>query len=123
MPIIQHLIAAYKLWHSFLTHFPKTSRYTLGGKIDSLFLEMVEFVVAASFTGKKDKLQLVRRAAMKLDALKFFLQIAWEVKVLDSKKYAALSEPLDGIGKMLGGWLRKLETETPPATTGGEQRQ
>ncbi len=40
--------------------------------------------------------------------LKFFLQIAWEINAIDKNKYIALSQPLVEIGKMLGGWKKKL---------------
>ncbi len=43
-----------------------------------------------------------------VDMLKFFLQLGWEIKVLDNSKYVALSEPLDEVGRMLGGWLRQV---------------
>ena len=46
--------------------------------------------------------------------LKFFLQIAWELKVFDAKKYAQFFNPLTEIGNMLGGWIRNIEKETPP---------
>ena len=36
------------------------------------------------------------------------LQIAWEIKALDAKKYILLSGKLDEIGRMLGGWLKQL---------------
>lgn len=36
-----------------------------------------------------------------------------ELKVLDNKKYEALSEPLNEIGKMLGGWIRNVDKEIP----------
>jgi len=48
-------------------------------------------------------------ASVKLDLLKFFLQIAWEIKSLDNKKYILLSERLNEIGKMLGGWIKALK--------------
>lgn len=57
---------------------------------------------------------VLQKAAAKLDLLKFFLQIAWEIKSLDNKKYILLSEKLDEIGKMLGGWMKKAQ-ETPLA--------
>jgi hypothetical protein len=37
------------------------------------------------------------------------LNLLWETKNLDSKKYIALSEPLFEIGRMLGGWQKSLE--------------
>ena len=45
----------------------------------------------------------------KLDLLKFFTQISWEMKSLDNKKYVTLSELLNEIGRMLGGWNRQLK--------------
>lgn len=112
-------MAAYKRWHEFIPHFPKTSRYTLGSKIDSLFIEIIERAVAASYRKREEKLPLVESATHKLDLLKFFLQISWEIRALDTKKYIALSERLEEIGRMLGGWLKQLGRETS-ASGGGK---
>ncbi|MBL7156492.1 MAG: four helix bundle protein [Candidatus Pacebacteria bacterium] len=109
LTIVQKLIATYKLWHNFLPHFPKTSRYTLGSKIDSLFIEITESVFLASYSKKQQKLSFILKASTKLDLLKFFFQIAWEIKAIDNKKYITLSERLDEIGKMLGGWNKQIQ--------------
>ncbi len=85
-----------------------------------MFLDTIELLFIASYLGREQKLPILQRAGSKLDLLKFFLQIAWELKVLDNKKYIALSEPLQEIGKMLGGWMRGLQKETPPARAGRE---
>lgn len=113
MTVIQKLIDAYKLWHQFLPHFPKTSRYTLGNKIDSLFVEIAELLVSASHLNKSQKYLLVQKAIFKLDLLKFFLQVSWEIKALDNKKFIVLSERLDEIGRMIGGWFKQLTRENP----------
>lgn len=118
--MIQRLIASYKLWYEFLPHFPKTSRYTLGEKIDSLFIDTTELVFIASSLYKGQKLLHVQMAVTKLDLLKFFLQIAWEIKALDNKKFILLSEKLNEVGRMLGGWYRQLSRENP-AAMGGEK--
>jgi len=110
--VLQKLVDAYKLWHQFLPHFPKTSRYSLGSKIDYLFLETTESIIMASYSTIKEKIPFVRKASTKLDLLKFFLQIAWEIKALDSKKYIALSEYLQEVGRMLGGWTNQLLKKT-----------
>jgi len=113
LPIIQKLVSAYKLWHEFLLHFPKTTRYTLGSKIDSQFVELIELLFKASIAQRQQKLPFLQRASITLDLLKFFLQISWELKSLDAKKYVALSEHLYETGKMLGGWNRQLIKENP----------
>ncbi|MCX6719504.1 MAG: hypothetical protein NTV36_00090, partial [Candidatus Staskawiczbacteria bacterium] len=48
LTLIQRLASIYKLWHEFLLHFPKDTKYTLGNKIDSLVLEVLEFTIKAS---------------------------------------------------------------------------
>ena len=108
LPVITHLIAAYKTWHEFVPNIPKDSRYTIGSKIDTLFLETVELVFTASYLGRGQKQPHLQKAAARFDVLKFFLQILWEIKALDNKKYVMLSEKLDEIGRMLGGWLRQV---------------
>lgn len=74
----------------------------------------------ASYVSREVKAPFLKRASSKLDTLKFFLQVSWELKVLDNGTYAAISEPLNEIGKMLGGWIKGLQKETPPARTGRE---
>ncbi|MCX6721560.1 MAG: four helix bundle protein, partial [Candidatus Staskawiczbacteria bacterium] len=65
--------------------------------------------IRASYSDKVEKLISLKGASVKLDLLKFFLQIAWEIKSLDNKKYVLLSERLDEIGRMLGGWIKVLK--------------
>ena len=113
VPIIEHTVSVYKLWYEYRDHFPKKSRYTLGDRIDIVFIQLVELLWAASYQGKNEKLPTISAAIKKLDGLKFLLRIAWEIKVLDSTKYASISDPLFEIGKMLGGWKKGLETKTP----------
>lgn len=115
LSIINKLVTAYKLWHGFLPHIPKTSRYSLGIKIDNLFMETTECIFIASKLNKEQKLPFLQKASAKLDMLKFFLQIAWEIKSLDNKKYITLSEQLNEIGRMLGGWQRQFLKQNPRA--------
>ncbi|MBI2888556.1 MAG: four helix bundle protein [Candidatus Liptonbacteria bacterium] len=112
MPIIQRLVRAYELWHGFLPHIPKDVRYTLGAKIDASLVDTIESVLTASFLPRDRKLPLLECAAAKLDLTKFFLQIAWEMRALDNKKYAMLSEELSEVGRMLGGWLRQFTSRS-----------
>jgi len=100
----------YKLWDEFRNHFNKKFKYTLVAKIDQYFLEIIELFFVASYLGKEQKQTYLQKACIKLDLLKFFLQIAWEIKSLDNKKYIVLSEKLDEIGRMIGGWNRQLST-------------
>lgn len=100
---------------------PKTHRYTLGGRIDGLFIELVEMTAAASFTPRAEKIPYVRAAIRKLDTMKILLLVLWESKSLDNKNYIMLSEKLEEIGRMLGGWYGQLNKQNSPNMTLGEK--
>jgi hypothetical protein len=63
----------------------------------------------------------VRRGIQKLDALNILLMILWATQALDHKKYGALAEPLDEIGRMLGGWSGQLLKQNSPGENSGEK--
>ncbi|NCT54498.1 four helix bundle protein [Candidatus Falkowbacteria bacterium] len=104
---------AYSLWFSVLSSFPKIYRYNLGGKIENNFLSLLENTFITVYLSGERKSAQLSIAILKLDSLKFFLQLAWENKCLANIKYSALSEQLDEIGRMLGGWKKGLENKTP----------
>ena len=94
----------YLIWFQYYQILPKTHRYTLGRRVDTMFIEIIESTVTASFISHEKKIPFVQIALRKVDTLKILLQILWETKSLDDKKYINLSKPLDEIGRMLGGW-------------------
>lgn len=67
-------------------------------------METIEEVALASFTQDSEKMAHIKQALSLTDTLKIFLQIAWELKLLEVKHYAEISEKMDAVGKMLGGW-------------------
>lgn len=109
LPVLEKIKQAYLFWYQHYLIIPKTHRYSLGEKIDKFFVETIEAIVTASFLNQTEKLPYVRLAIRKLDTLKVFLMILWETKSLDNKKYIAISETLNEIGKMLGGWNGQLQ--------------
>jgi hypothetical protein len=82
-------------------------------RIDSLYVETMEAVSAAAFLAREEKMPYVRVATRKVDALKLLLMILWETKSLDTKQYIAISEKMDEVGKMLGGWNGQLAKLNP----------
>ena len=108
------MLASYKVWSGFLQHLPRPARNTLGEKIDSLFTEILDSLLRAGYSGKTKKLRLLDITSVHLDSLKFFLRVSWELQYINDKKYIRLSQELSTVGKMLGGWKKQLQTESPP---------
>src|SRR5690606_31769595 len=112
--ILERVKQAYLLWHEYHTTLPKLHRYTLGGRVDALFVEIMEAASGAAFLSRYEKLPYVRLAIRKLDTLKLLLMVLWETRSLDTKKYAALSAKVDEAGRMLGGWQGQLVKQNSP---------
>ncbi len=105
---------AYQLWHSSIANLKRVDRYTIGAKVDDIFLSLLELIFRGCFAYDKfEKLSLVSQAIAKSDLLKFFLQIGWEHKIIDHKSYGAFILLLDEVGRMLGGWKKNLGNKTP----------
>ncbi len=82
-------------------------------------------VASAAFSVKNEKLPYIKVAIRKLDTLKILLLVLWESGGLLDKKYITLSEHLNEIGKMIGGWYgqvnRLKEKQNSPDTKSGEK--
>ena len=122
LPLLQYLKSAYLLWHQYHQVLPKVERFSLGLRVDNLFIETIEAVASASFLSPVDKAPYVRLAIRKMDTIKVLLLVLWETRSLDTKKYAAISVKLEEIGKMLGGWSGQLLKQNSPAKTGEKWR-
>ena len=114
MPVLERIKHAYLLWHEYYSILPKVHRYTVGERIDALFIETMEAVSGAAFLPREKKVLPVVLAIRKLNTLALLLMILWETKSLRDKKYIALSIQLDDIGKMLGGWAGQLQKQNSP---------
>lgn len=99
------------VWQKYLQGIPKQNRYTLGSRIDETFLTAIEFCFLASYAPLETKLNYLERTISRIDLLKLLIQLLWEIRALDNKKYIELSEYLIEIGRMLGGWKKGLEAK------------
>jgi len=108
VPIIQKVYDFYREFYLLIPQMPKQDRHTSGEKIQNTCLEFIQSLIYASRTDKKNKFVLLEKAAMQLDLLKLLLRLAEDTKSIPTKRYSDLSQKLQEIGKMLGGWIRSL---------------
>jgi len=111
------------MWFGYFQKLPKIHRYTLGIRIDNLFVEIIENLSAASFSKSIEKQNSVSMAIKKNDVLKILMMVLWETKSIDDKKYIFLSKELDEMGKMLGGWMAHLQKQNSPKQKLGEKQE
>lgn len=84
----------------------KNEENTLRKSSEITVLEILELIVLATRQGKTEKFNTLKTAMRKLDTLKVFADMAKKVKQLSESKYNEIHESLDGLGKMLGGWIK-----------------
>lgn len=77
-------------------------------------MEIIEAISIATFLSREEKHPWVRLTIRKTDTLKILLMVLWETRSLDDKKYIILSEKIEEIGRMLGGWNGQLIKQNSP---------
>lgn len=98
------------LWLNISPHISNGARFTIGLKIENKFLDLLELAYVAYFSEKDQRTARVTKCILILDTLKFFVSVAWEGKLISNNQCQELAVKLEEIGRMFGGWKKKLES-------------
>ena len=109
---------AYQYWLPLQRDLPKVERLSLGQKIEQAFLDVLELTYTASYLPPEPKIVVLGKTISRLNILDFFLQLAWENKIIPTEKYTELTKKLGEVGRQLGGWkiglqVKIAQTKTP----------
>ena len=108
---------AYAFWLDIHKTFPRVERLGIGQRIDTAFLSILELIFISSYLPPDQKIITLTKIISRLDSLKFFTQLAWENKLIQTAKQAELTTKLEEMGRQLGGWRKglqeKLKIKTP----------
>jgi 23S rRNA-intervening sequence protein len=103
--------AAVEAHYQFLTwlmptleKFPRSHKFTIGDRIESIALEVLEALVDATYT--RDRGQHLRRANLGIEKLRFLLRLAADLRLLDRRRYEHAARALDETGRLIGGWMK-----------------
>lgn len=110
IPLFQKIYDFYKLFYTYIDHFPQKSRETLIVKIENTIIELLESITTAAYTNLTEKQNSLLRASASVDFLKILFRLCYELRIIDQKKYLLLEEKLQEIGRMIGGWIKSLKT-------------
>lgn len=112
---------ALSLFHKcyvFLVHqseqirqFPKKDRHGLGLRIENNMFDLFTLLLRANKERGYKRLTTLREVDIMLDLQKILVRLAKDTKALPEKQYIVLQSELNEIGRMLGGWMRKLGTQ------------
>ena len=96
-----------------IDQFPRVRRFTLGERLESLLLEVLELSVEAAFT--RNKRAALQRANLRLETAKHVWRLALELRVVALPQFEHGARLMDELGRQLGGWLRSLDARDTPA--------
>jgi hypothetical protein len=106
VPILRKIHELYKTFHEYRKLVPKQERFSIYERTENIIIDILEFVLEASYVSKDRKINLLEKTSVKLNITRFFIRLMKENGSLDIKKYTKLQEVIDEIGRMLGGWIR-----------------
>ena len=87
--------------------FPKSYRFSIAVRLENAVLEFTELVAIANMRGSKRS--ALEQADEVLTRLRLLFRISFEMKFINLNSYEFGSCQIAELGKMLGGWMKKLE--------------
>ena len=100
------------LWKLYgITIFPRARRFTLGERLESGLLRVLEALVEAAYS--REKRAALAMANRTLEVERHLWRLAHELRVIPLKRYEHGARLMDDLGRQIGGWLRS-RTEGGP---------
>lgn len=87
-----------------LDQFPRNRRFTLGERIESGLLDVLKLLVEAAYSRQKQN--TLRQANLTLATVRHLWRLAFELKVINSKRYEYGAHLMLDLGAQIGGWLK-----------------
>lgn len=87
-----------------LENFPRDQKFILGDRMQKTALDVLEALVEATYT--KDRKNLLRKANLGLEKLRFMFRMSHDLKYLDNRRYEHASRVLNEIGRLIGSWIK-----------------
>ncbi len=102
----------YKKLYLLSTKIPKRHRFGIFQKVESICLDILVFSNAAALETRANKPAFLNSCRIKTETLKKLIRVAYELNIIDQKRYFDLELDLEEISKMANGWL-KYSKENP----------
>lgn len=96
--------------------FPRDFRFVLGDRILSGAYDILELLIEAKYT--KQRRELLTRANVRLEQVRFQIRLALDEKLLAIKGYEQVARMQNEVGRLLGGWLRGSDRGTNRESSG-----
>jgi len=121
LPVIERAKTAYKTWLIVHRKMARSERFGIGDRIDALWLDLLDSLRKAAYASVSQKIPPLDDALRAIDAVRFFIQIAWESELMAQSHFIALGKDIEEIGRMVGGWKKGILAKNPPPGGDGKR--
>jgi hypothetical protein len=109
-PPVYALLVGFTGWTlDHTTSLPKSHRFTFGERVDRLTLDCLELTLEAMYATPDKKAVPLRRMNLNLEKLRIFWRLICDRRWISQQQLLFVSQKLDEIGRMVGGWLKDAE--------------
>ncbi|MBT6757603.1 MAG: diversity-generating retroelement protein Avd, partial [Candidatus Jacksonbacteria bacterium] len=95
-----------------LEKYPRSQKFLLADRMETGLLDILDHLLRAYYGEKSVKKDQLIETNLCLEQLRFLIRLSHDLKFLSHKKYGIMSEKVNEIGKMTGGWLKKILNST-----------
>jgi len=86
--------------------FPRQQRFVLAEAVQRTALDFQERLIEAGLT--QNPISILQQADVSLMKLRFYLRLCRDLELLSLGQYEHVSRMIGEIGKLLGGWIKKV---------------
>jgi hypothetical protein len=90
--------------------WPKSARFGLVRRVDDHALDVTELLIVARWEPRERK-RALREVNLRLERMRFLLRIARARSIMPSSGFETAMRHVDETGRMLHGWLERLEAK------------
>lgn len=104
------------------TRFPREHRFVTARFVQEAVLRFQENIIEAAALPKGDragKLSRLTQADVELTKLRFHLRLCRDLGLLDPGPHRHVSQMVDEVGRLLGGWFKALGQSRQPQVIDG----
>jgi len=88
-----------------LDKFPRTRKFTLGDRIETLALDVLGGLIEAKY--QRQKANVLAGMNLKIETMRHLIRLSKDLKCMSVKSYEHASKLLVDLGREVGGWLKQ----------------
>jgi hypothetical protein len=101
------------------TKFPKSQRFLLAERLGVAALDFYELLQQAAMKDRPEgdptvTMSLLEQADLLLHRQRFYVRLSRDLLFISKGQYEHAARHLDEIGRLLGGWMRRLRRHSIP---------